>query len=393
MFEHKNEYPVILIPGVIAYGEESKLHKTFPYFGMTATGFQNVITNNLGIECHTVSFEVLSSVWDRACELYAQLVGGTVDYGAAHSAKYGHARYGKTYEKPMLKAWDKITLVAHGFGAPVARLFIELLYNGSEEEKNATPAGELSDLFRGGFRGKIHALVTIAGIKDGISTAEALEGRFPGAKKLMTKAATAADMLLQYKSFVDPYYKKGGIPLTQHNLRAYIAKEPAGSKLKFSEDAIDSYLRKNDNIFYDMGPWGMQTLNSELYAFDDIYYLSYSGEVTRTVLGRATLPKLKAGVTLPFATLISTFENYLPEAPIITKKDQDNDGLVNTNSSMPPINEEAAVFRAAEYCQPGIWYQMPIENRNHFSFTGLFVRPDRYLDDIYNLMEIVCNLE
>ncbi|MBQ2500532.1 MAG: hypothetical protein II522_03600, partial [Clostridia bacterium] len=200
-------------------------------------------------------------------------------------------------------------------------------------------------------------------------------------------------MLLQYTHFVDPYYNKSGIPLTQHNLRAYIAKEDDGTKLKFSEDAIDSYLRKNDNIFYDMGPWGMQTLNSELYAFDDIYYLSYSGEVTRTVLGRATLPKLKAGVTLPFATLISTFENYLPEAPIITKKDQDNDGLVNTNSSMPPINEEAAVFRAAEYCQPGIWYQMPIENRNHFSFTGLFVRPDRYLDDIYNLMEIVCNLE
>lgn len=26
------------------------------------------------------------------------LKGGTVDYGAAHAAKYGHERYGKTYE-------------------------------------------------------------------------------------------------------------------------------------------------------------------------------------------------------------------------------------------------------------------------------------------------------
>ena len=37
------------------------------------------------------------SNYDRAVELYYYIKGGTVDYGAAHAAKYGHDRYGKTY--------------------------------------------------------------------------------------------------------------------------------------------------------------------------------------------------------------------------------------------------------------------------------------------------------
>ena len=394
MFEHKNEYPVILIPGVVAYGENTKAHKIFPYFGLTSTGWQRVISDSMGVECHTVSFELLSSVWDRTCELYAQLVGGTVDYGAAHSAKYGHKRYGKTYDKPMLTAWTKVNLIAHGFGAPVARLFIELLYNGSQEERDVTPANELSGLYKGGMGGKVHSLVTIAGINDGISTAEAFEGRFPGAKTALTKAATVADVLVKYgSSFVDPYYQKDGMPLTQHGVSAYIAKEDDKPKLKFNEDAIFTYLHRNDNIFYDMGPWGMSQLNAKLNTFEDIYYFSYSGEVTSTIAGKVTVPNLKAKATLPISAVISTFENYLPESPVITKENADNDGFVNTNSTLPPINEEATQFKDISRCIPGVWYQMPIEKRTHFSFMGLLVRPDRYMDEIYDIMALICNLE
>ncbi|MDO5448044.1 MAG: hypothetical protein Q4F70_00355 [Clostridia bacterium] len=392
MFEHKNLYPVILVPGVIGYGEETLVHKVVPYFGLTSTSYEKVI-KDMGMDCHTATFELLSSVWDRTCELYAQIVGGTVDYGKAHSEKYGHARYGKTYKKPMIESWDKITLIAHGFGAPVARLFIELLNNGSAEETSATPSNELSDLFKGGFYNKIHALVTIAGINDGISTAEALEGRFPGAKKVLAKAATVADVALKFKGYVDPYEQGRGISVSQHNLSAHLEEVDGKSKVKFDENAIDSYLSKEDNIFYDMGPWGMQKLNSKLGTFNNIYYFSLSGEVTSNLMDKVTLPKLSAGLTLPTTVLISTFENYLPEFPIITKRDQDNDGLVNTNAQMPPINEEASAFKDISRCQPGIWYQMPVESRNHFSFMGLFVRPDKYRNEIFDLMKVICNLE
>ena len=50
-----------------------------------------------GFEVYTPAMGPFSSTWDRACELYAQIKGGTVDYGLFHSMKYGHARYGRTY--------------------------------------------------------------------------------------------------------------------------------------------------------------------------------------------------------------------------------------------------------------------------------------------------------
>ena len=49
----------------------------------------------------------MGSAWDRTCELYAQLTGTRVDYGKAHAEKYGHARYGRTYEKPLFPGWGE----------------------------------------------------------------------------------------------------------------------------------------------------------------------------------------------------------------------------------------------------------------------------------------------
>eukprot|EP00961_Rhodomonas_salina_P257943 3486195-Rhodomonas_salina.1 len=36
------------------------------------------------------------TVWDRAIELFYQLKGGTVDYGAKHSKHFGHDRWGRS---------------------------------------------------------------------------------------------------------------------------------------------------------------------------------------------------------------------------------------------------------------------------------------------------------
>ncbi|CAO1632090.1 unnamed protein product [Jaminaea pallidilutea] len=44
----------------------------------------------------------VSSIHDRACELFYGLVGGTVDYGAKHAAKHGHDRHGRTFHRGKL---------------------------------------------------------------------------------------------------------------------------------------------------------------------------------------------------------------------------------------------------------------------------------------------------
>ncbi|KXY71774.1 hypothetical protein AT258_18980 [Bacillus wiedmannii] len=46
-----------------------------------------------GYTAHTVAVGQVSSNWDRACELYAKINGGTVHYGAAHAEKHGHNRF------------------------------------------------------------------------------------------------------------------------------------------------------------------------------------------------------------------------------------------------------------------------------------------------------------
>ena len=50
-----------------------------------------------GHTVHYASVGPVSSNYDRACELYAQIKGTRVDYGQVHSQRYGHARYGKDY--------------------------------------------------------------------------------------------------------------------------------------------------------------------------------------------------------------------------------------------------------------------------------------------------------
>lgn len=403
MFEHKNLYPVILVPGVVGYGEETLIHNVFPYFGLTSTSYEKVI-KSMGMECHTPTFEILSGTWDRACELWAQIVGGTVDYGKAHSAKYGHPRFGKTYKKAMIPNLGqldadgnpvKMTLIAHGFGAPVARLLIELLTNGSDEEKAAAAGEKVSPLFQGGYGAVIHCLVSIAGINDGASIFEALEGKFPGAKKIMTKGAIAYDEVKYFFDEADPYFDEVNQRLSQHHMRANIVPQEGKKfgKVVFDEDAIYRYLNKEDNVFFDAGPVGMARLNQKIKSNLDIYYLCISGEVTKDFFNKFTIPTLKAGITLPIAALIAFYENYLPEAPVVTAKSHANDGIVNTEAAFPPVSDDATAFRSVDRCQPGVWYQMPVEERNHFSFMGLFKRPDKYRNEIYDLMKIVCNLE
>ena len=95
-------------------------------------------------------------------------LGGTVDYGKVHSEKYGHKRYGHTYDKPLVPDWGKldaegkikkINLIGHSFGSPTTRTLVELLTNGSEEERKATKEGSLSPLFEGGHGDMIELLI------------------------------------------------------------------------------------------------------------------------------------------------------------------------------------------------------------------------------------------
>lgn len=366
----KNNYPVILVPGILGYGEDKKiLHKCLPYFGLLSANVESVIQST-GKEAHTASFEVLSGVWERACELYAQIKGGTVDYGADYSAREGKSRYGKTYAG-WVPNWGedgvKVTLIAHGFGAPVARLLVNLMASGSPAEREK--GHDYSPLFEGGHSKAVHAVVTLAGDNDGTTLFQAIHYYFPDA------------------------------------------------------------LKKAKDLCYEAGLDGMAAWNRVLSANPDTYYLAYTGEVTQDVTAKVKakvpekiayfldidrggyrspfaprmkeffhipdiyIPTREAGLTAPTAALIGFFTNHLPEDPIVGDEAKPNDGIINTNTSLAPSTEPVTGFSDAYSCWPGKWYQMPIENRSHFSFIGLMEKPDKFRDEVLNLMEIIDNLE
>ena len=88
-----NGYPLVLVHGFTGWGRNELLG--FKYWG----GFNDLqeTLNQAGYRTHTGVVSPFASNWDRACELYAYLKGGAVDYGQAHATAYGHTRHGRIF--------------------------------------------------------------------------------------------------------------------------------------------------------------------------------------------------------------------------------------------------------------------------------------------------------
>ena len=121
--------PVVFVHGLMGWGQRDKINRIMPYWGMT-TGSLTDYLSSQGYETYAASVGPISSAWDRACELYAQLVGARTDYGVKHSQDFGHDRYGIDYEQPLFDGWGTeraVNLVGHSFGGATTRLFLDIL--------------------------------------------------------------------------------------------------------------------------------------------------------------------------------------------------------------------------------------------------------------------------
>lgn len=326
-----NNYPIVMVHGLCGWGNNEMFNE---YYWGGSSSLKDLLSSK-GYTVFTPTIGPISSNWDRACELYAYLKGGTVDYGEAHSKKHGHARYGRTFPGvyPKLGEYSdknelqKIHLIGHSMGGQTSRLLAELLENGDKEEINET-GDKTSPLFTGN-KHWVDSITTICTPHDGSQEAEIQENFEPFVHKFF--AAVAADAGLDPSSNPD-----FDLRLDQWGLR------------KNSNESFENYLNRvfksniwkktKDLSIWDLSLEGAKEFNLKVPALGDIYYFSVSTSDThKDLLTKYQLPNINMHPLLIKSAI--DMGVYTQDAPNKVKVDSnwwENDGLVSVRSAIAP---------------------------------------------------------
>lgn len=376
-----NAYPIIMVHGFLCWGNEDRLNDVIPLLGMW-NGSAKVALLDAGYEADTPSVGMFSGIWDRACELYAKIKGGRVDYGKVHSERCGHDRYGKTYPG-IVPNWgelddagkiQKINLIGHSFGGPTLRQFIHLLVEGSEEERAGTPEDELSDLFKGGKTNWVHSCTTLAGTVNGVTLPEQIAPYI----KPVEWVVGALAMLTSGTWFSKVY----GFHLDRFGISSQT------KHLSFDPTLINHFVNlREDNIGWELGRELCQELSKDFHVYDNIYYFSFYGVRTaKNEKGKMAGTKDMWFAMKPFAYMAGNInidkigEEWAP-----------NDGLVNRPSAHHPFNDPWQDFDP-DNIKPGIWNVMPQEYKDHTSYMGVLEKKEDYAKFWVDIADMVSAL-
>jgi hypothetical protein len=130
--------------------------------------------------------------------------------------------------------------------------------------------------------------------------------------------------------------------------------------------------------------------------FPNIYYFSYCGcKSAQIPVMKKSIPKFGMFFNdVATSFLMGFYTNTDPsKGALIDTSWTPNDGQVNLISARAPLNEPQDDFTSLADCRPGIWYKMPVEDKDHHSFMGIGQRPDEYRNFIYDVLYRISNLD
>lgn len=348
--QYKNQDPIILVHGFNGFTDDINPNVLSHYWGGDKLNIRQDLEQN-GYNAYEASISAFGSNYDRAVELYYYIKGGTVDYGAAHAERYGHERYGKTYEG-VYKDWQpgqKVHLVGHSMGGQTVRQLEELLRNGSQEEieYQKTHGGDISPLLQGGHDNMVSSITTLGTPHNGTHAADEL-----GNEALVRQVVFDLGKRLGNKN------SRVDFGLSQWGLK----QQPGESYISYLLRVKNSKLwQSKDNGFYDLKRDGATDLNRKTSLNPNIVYKTYTAEATHpTLIGKQ---KADYNMFLPFTVT----GNVIGKA---TEKEwRENDGLVSVISSQHPFNQ--AYTEATDTIQKGIWQVTPTKHDwDHVDFVG-----------------------
>ncbi|KAF4319417.1 hypothetical protein BBO99_00006339 [Phytophthora kernoviae] len=365
----------------------------FKYWGGIQGDVQEKLVDQ-GYTVLTASIGSFSSNWDRACELYAQIKGGQVDYGAKHSETHGHSRFGRNYSA-LYPEWgeanadgsvNKIHLVGHSMGGQTVRMLAQML------EKGATGAPTEEDaishpLFEGG-KSWVHSVTTIASPNQGTTLADGFSVIGDGVKNaLVTMLSVIGIAGDTTKAVFDAQ-------LDHWNIYARATDE----SIKEYYDRILS-SRLFDPSFKDTCLWSLSVAGAKeesvwVETLSDIYYFSYATVGTFAAVNwKFKKIQLPNPLTMnPAFDVLSVFlgSRYAPDKLNLTTDWQPNDGVVNTMSmSHDGLGELMPYSGLSEI---GKWNQMEVlTGFDHMDVTG-FSLFSKIIDIYSSLAQLLASL-
>ena len=359
------QHPYVFVHGMMGWGEDKKFYKVIPYWGMVTGNYPRRMREK-GYEVYTPTVSPLGSAWDRACELYANLTGTTVDYGVAHSKEKGHNRFGETFPEAMLPDWTperSIHLLGHSFGGPTMRMFVELLRNGSPEERAATPAGQLSPLFEGGHGDLVKSITTISGPFDGITFPHALPKTVDyGLTYGIPMVASIIGNVGSGRVY-DFQMSQWGITAVKNGVR--FARDMLNMK------AIRNFVKAKDNVFADIHIPQAAEINKKLSVPAEQYLFSVTGNGTKTgKSGNQVRAPIMIFAFAPFAYSLGKFPDQTIAGVKITEGWRMNDGIVPVESGRHPTTEPWCEWEKDKPAQKGIWHALPTVPGDHGTVIG-----------------------
>ncbi|KAB2478251.1 YSIRK-targeted triacylglycerol lipase [Staphylococcus sp. CH99b_3] len=349
--QFKNEDPIILVHGFNSFTGDNKPITEGNYWGGDKLSIIQDLRDN-GYETYEASIGALSSNYDRAVELYYYIKGGTVDYGAAHANKYGHERYGRTYEG-VYKDWQtgqQVHLVGHSMGGQTIRLLDTMLREGNQEEivYHQQYGGESSPLYQGGNDDMITSVTTIVTPHNGTHAADQL-----GNEQLIRQIAYDYSKFQNNKwSQVDYGFSQWGLKQRPNETYIdYVKRVKAESNIWLTDD----------NGFYDLTRKGAAELNEQTSLDPNVVYKTYTGESTRaSITGRQV-----SDINMKLSFRLTG--NVIGKAAEIEWRE--NDGLVSVISAQHPFNQDFVT--ATDDVQKGVWQVTPVKHDwDHEDFIG-----------------------
>jgi len=326
-----NDYPIVLVHGFGGFGRDEMLG--YKYWG----GFTDIQEElkNRGYQVYSAAIGPFSSNWDRACELYAFIKGGYVDFGIAHSEKCRHRRYSRYYrgiypqwgeKNPITGKINKIHIIAHSQGGQTSRALISLLEKGAPEESLKTPPYDLHPLFQGGKKW-VHSLTTISTPHDGMTVNYMMNQVFPFGQRMIRFGSMVSRQIdgIIYDFKMDQWE----IERKENETFWDYARRLRSHSL---------WRRTKDTSDFDLSPEGASMLNKWATAQEDVYYFSFATEETfQLPFSERHYPEFTMDlIWLPAAIFMGSFSRDDPgEIPIDSSWFQ-NDGVVNTNSMDGP---------------------------------------------------------